>query len=120
LASEAVKAVPVVSTAVRLLEGFDDIKSKILRAKLIKFLSEPGLIRSINAQKLREEILENDEDSLSIGDTLFLIIEKVTDLQKPLLGTTLNNPIEHVIITIHHTSPIGKQLLNAIASADWR
>jgi hypothetical protein len=56
-------------------------------------LSEPGLIRSINAQNLREEILENDEDSLSIGDTLFLIIEKVTDLQKPLLGTTLNNPM---------------------------
>lgn len=36
--NEAVKAVPVVGTAIKLLKGFDDMRSRALAAKLTKFL----------------------------------------------------------------------------------
>lgn len=83
--NEAVKSVPVVSTAVRVLEGFDDYRSRLLRTKLQRFLSDPSLIRSIKAQELRAQMIEDEEKLSSIGDNLFLIIDKVTDLEKPRL-----------------------------------
>jgi len=85
ISNEAVKAVPVVSTAIRLLEGFNDYRSRLLQNKLMKFLSEPSLLRSLEAQRLRGDILDNPDDLSAIGDTLFLVIEKVTDSEKPVI-----------------------------------
>jgi hypothetical protein len=83
--NEAVKAVPVVSTAVRLLEGIDDFRSRLLQNKLKKFLEEPSLLRSLQAQQLSADILSNPEKMEAIGDTLFLVIDKVTDSEKPAI-----------------------------------
>jgi len=83
--NEAVKAVPVVSTAIRLLEGLNDFRSRLLESKLKRFLAEPSLLRSLKAQKLRAEILDDPDEAARIGDTLFMIIDKVTDSEKPTI-----------------------------------
>lgn len=85
ISNEAIKAVPVVSTAVRLLEGIDDFRSRLLQNKLKKFLEDPSLLRSLQAQQLSADILSNPEKMAAIGDNLFLVIDKVTDGEKPAI-----------------------------------
>jgi len=83
--NEAVRAVPVVSTAIRILEGVNDYRSRLLQSKLKRFLTEPSLVRSLKARELRGEIVADEDDAARIGDTLFLIIDRVTDSEKPIL-----------------------------------
>ena len=75
----------MVSTAIRLLEGVNDYRSRLLQSKLTRFLTEPSLVRSLKAKLHRGEILADADDAERIGDTLFLIIDKVTDSEKPIL-----------------------------------
>lgn len=83
--SEAVKAVPVVGTAFKVLKGLDDLRSRVLMGKLHKFLSEPALREALEAQRIREEILNKPGRDQEIGEMLFLVLDKVTDMTKPVL-----------------------------------
>ena len=83
--SEAVKAVPVVGTAFKFLKGFDDIRARVLMGKLHRFLNEPSLRAAIEAKALRDEILNIPDRDQEIGEMLFLTLEKVTDMTKPVL-----------------------------------
>ena len=85
LENEAVKAVPVLATAVRLLEGADDIRSRLLQEKIIVFVSEPALARSAESGEMLSRIRDDSSYAESIGDTLFLTLDKLTDLKKPAL-----------------------------------
>ena len=83
--NEAVKAVPVVGTAIRLLQGVDDVRSRALAAKLTKFLTEPALQSEKLRAKLRAGISASDEEARKIGESLFLVLDQMTDLEKPRL-----------------------------------
>jgi len=97
--NEAIEAVPVVGTAFKLSRGLTDLRSRALRAKLHKFLTEPSLIRSIEAGRLRDR-LNSDEHRSAIGEALFLTLDKVTDLKKPaLLGRAFAGYLDEVIDT---------------------
>lgn len=85
ISNEAVKAVPVVSTAIRLLEGMNDYRARLLEGKLKRFLMEPSLLRSLQAQALCGKIHDDPDEAARIGDTLFMIIDKVTDSEKPII-----------------------------------
>lgn len=69
--NEAFKAVPIVSTAIRLLEGFNDFQSHLLQSKLRQFLAEPSLLRSLEAQRLRGDILGDPDERSSIEILFF-------------------------------------------------
>ena len=84
--SDAIKAVPVVGTAFKLLKGLDDIRSRLFAAKLARFLSEPSLRAASEGRKFRKEMLDdNGGRDQEIGETLLLVLDKVTDMNKPLL-----------------------------------
>lgn len=83
--NEAVKAVPVVGTAIKLLKGFDDVRSRALAAKLTKFLTEPALQSEKIRAKLRAGISASDEEARKVGESLFLVLDRMTDLDKPSL-----------------------------------
>ena len=83
--NEAIKAVPIVGTAFKLLKGIDDIRSRVLVSKLHRFLSEPSLRAAMEARTIRDEILNTPGRDQEIGETLFLTLEKVTDMTKPVL-----------------------------------
>lgn len=83
--NEAVKAVPVVGTAIKLLKGFDDMRSRALAAKLTKFLMEPALQSEKMRAKLRIGISASDEEARKVGECLFLVLDRMTDLDKPSL-----------------------------------
>jgi len=95
--NEAVREVPVVGTAFKVLKGLDDLRSRILQTKLLKFVSEPSLVRSMAAGRIRTR-LQDDEQRQQIGEGLFLTLEKVTDLQKPeLLGRVFAAYLDEVV-----------------------
>jgi hypothetical protein len=83
--NEAVKAVPIVGTAFKILKGLDDFRSRVLQKKLFIFLSEPRLKASVEARALRQRMIGNDEKNSEIGEMLFLVLEKMTDNIKPVL-----------------------------------
>lgn len=85
LDNEAVKAVPVVGTAFKLLKGYDDLRSRALASKLQKFLSEPSLQNALEARAFRQQILEDSKRAEEIGETLFLTLDNITDMSKPVL-----------------------------------
>jgi hypothetical protein len=43
------------------------------------------LVRSIEAGKIKDRLHKDDEQSRHIGDVLYLTLEKVTSLQKPVM-----------------------------------
>jgi hypothetical protein len=81
--NEAVKAVPVIGTAIKLLKGLDDFRDRALAAKLASFFGDPALQSDKARQKLVSGIASDPEDARKIGETLFLVLDKVTDLDKP-------------------------------------
>lgn len=86
LDNEAVRSVPVIGTALKLCKGVDDLRTRALGAKLAKFLSEPSL-QSPRAKARMQRLASHESEQIRIGETLFLVIEKMTDLEKPrLLG----------------------------------
>lgn len=83
--NEVVRAVPVFGTAIKLLKGVDDMRSRMLIAKLGRFLDEPALRSAAEARHARANLLLDDTHDAEMGDTLFMVIDKVTDMTKPML-----------------------------------
>jgi hypothetical protein len=80
--NEAVKAVPVVGTAFKLLKGVDDLRDRALQAKLMKFLTEPAL-QTERARERMKAMAASTEEQQQVGEALFLTLERMTDLDKP-------------------------------------
>jgi len=81
--NEAVRAVPVIGTAFKLCKGLDDLRSKILAAKLRRFLSDPNLQSESARDKIKRKILEDEDQASAVGEALFLVLDRLTDLDKP-------------------------------------
>jgi len=83
--NEAVKAVPVIGTALRILNGVDDLRSRAFAAKLFKFIQSPELQTEKARRKYREGISSSPDEAEKVGETLFLVLERMTDLDKPAM-----------------------------------
>jgi hypothetical protein len=84
LESEVVKAIPVVNLAAAMVKEVSNIRDRVLIGKLSRFLNEPRLKATLETEAMREKLLK-DEYAEVIGERLFLVIEKFSDLQKPVL-----------------------------------
>lgn len=83
--NEAIRAIPFVGSIVKIAKGVDDYRSRLLLQKLYAFLVEPALQTRQESKALRTIILADEEKQQDIGDTLFLVLDKITDLKKPSL-----------------------------------
>ncbi|MDL1860622.1 hypothetical protein FBR04_06275 [Betaproteobacteria bacterium PRO7] len=83
--NEAVEAVPVVGTAFKLLRGIDDFRNRALVAKLQRFLASPELQSDRVRRRLKHGIASSPEEASKIGESLFLVLDQMTDLDKPCL-----------------------------------
>lgn len=99
--NEAVKAVPVIGTAFKLLKGFDDMRDRALAAKLETFIRDPSLQSDHAREKLRNGISSSEEEAIKVGETLFLVLDKMTDLEKPrLLARVFRAYLDDVITAV--------------------
>jgi hypothetical protein len=96
--NEAVKAVPVIGTAFKLLKGVDDMRDRALAAKLETFVRDPSLQSDQVRVKLRNGISSSEEEAIKVGEMLFLVLDKMTDLEKPrLLARVFRAYLDEVI-----------------------
>ncbi len=96
--NEAVKAVPVVGTAIKVLKGVDDARDRALAAKLEKFIQDPSLQSESAREKLKNGISTDAKEAVKVGETLFLVLDKMTDLEKPgLLARVFRAYLDRVI-----------------------
>lgn len=99
--NEAVKAVPVIGTAFKLLKGVDDMRDRALAAKLETFIRDPSLQSDQVRVKLRNGISSSEEEAIKVGETLFLVLDKMTDLEKPrLLARVFRAYLDEVITAV--------------------
>ena len=109
--NEIVRAVPVLNMAVGLLKTVDDVRPAALKAKILTFITDERLRDSFEAKNIRAKL--DGEEAERIGETIFLTLDKVTDLKKPLLlaqvfGAYLDDQIEsRVLLLLAHAIDIA-------------
>lgn len=77
--------IPVIGTAFKICKAAGTIRDRAFAAKLARFASELDSIPEKTKDKLKERALSSKEDLQKVGETLFMVLERLTDLDKPLL-----------------------------------
>ena len=109
--NEIVRTIPVLNLAVGILKTVDDVRSAALKAKLLSFVADERLRESVEAKRIRGKL--DGEEAEQLGETLFLTLDKVTDLKKPVLlakvfAAYLDGDIErHVLLMLAHSIDIA-------------
>lgn len=86
---ELFAAVPIFSTAFKAMKAVDSLKDRLFVAKLVAFVREVENAPSEVREKIARNLSTQDEGRKA-GETLILVLEKLTDMDKPaLLGALL-------------------------------
>lgn len=83
--SEVLGAVPVVGIAFKVFKGLHDLRTQAFMAKLAKFVTDPSLQSADAKSALAQMAVNPNEDSRKIGEALFLVLERLTDMEKAAL-----------------------------------
>ena len=84
-ANDAVASIPVIGTAFKLCKGFDDLRSKAFAAKLARFFSVGALSTPKAKAAIVAKVQSSSEEARKVGETLFLVLDRFIDLDKPEL-----------------------------------
>ena len=82
---EVLAEVPVIGTAIKICKAADAIRDKAFAAKLAQFVRNLDSMSEEHRRKLREKVASAPHEAQKLGETLLFVIERVTDLDKPLL-----------------------------------
>jgi hypothetical protein len=85
ITSEAIKAIPIAGTVIKMVKAYGDFRSAMLHKKLSRFLGEPSLLATVAAQKMHDEIFDDPKRMEEVGEMVLMMLDKATDLQKPTL-----------------------------------
>src|ERR1700687_3999869 len=95
---EVLKEIPVVSIAISICKGIESIRNRVFAAKLQRFVFGLGQNHEVLAAKYRRKIEESAEDAKHVVETLFMILERLSDLDKAdLLAALFRAYIDNVI-----------------------
>jgi hypothetical protein len=90
--------VPVIGTAFKVLRGADAFRDKLFAAKISRFLKQLDKIPQSDIEKMRKKIADSPKESEKVGSTLLMVLDKVSDLDKPeLLGKLFIAYLDNVI-----------------------
>lgn len=86
---DLVASIPIVGTAVKVLRARDSFRDVLFAEKLTAFIRSLDEIPHQQREEMRRRF-ETEEDAKAAGTTLLLVLERLTDLDKPaLLGFLL-------------------------------
>lgn len=83
--SGVISDIPVVGTAIKLLNAKNSLQDKALFAKLSAFISPMSQRSNEEKERYRESLRQNPEEAKKVGENLFLVVDRLTDLDKPIL-----------------------------------
>lgn len=81
--NEAVASIPVVGTAIKVCKGIDDLRARAFAAKLERFVSSLELTTDSAKDALVRRVQASPEEARKVGETLFLVLDRFIDLDKP-------------------------------------
>jgi len=77
--------IPFIGTAIKWCKAKDSIKDYAFASKLAQFVQNLEGISQEQRNGLKEKMNAGTEEAQKIGETLFFVLERVTDLDKPSL-----------------------------------
>ncbi|MEW6353968.1 MAG: hypothetical protein AB1469_06710 [Pseudomonadota bacterium] len=77
--------VPLIGTAIKICKAADAIRDRAFAIKLSRFVKNFESISDDQKNKLKEKMRTEDSEAQKVGETLLFVLERVTDLDKPLL-----------------------------------
>lgn len=80
---DALADIPFIGTAVKVCRAKDTIRDRIFAVKLQGFIECLQKITQKEKDKMREKIASNPEEAGKVGETLVMVLEQITDLNKP-------------------------------------
>lgn len=86
---EVIAEIPIIGTAFKLCKAADSVRDRAFIAKLAAFVSGLGSMPNTAKEQMRDRVNSSPEEAKRIGETLFLVLERVTDLDKPTLLSSL-------------------------------
>lgn len=84
MSGDLIASIPVVGTAIKALRARDSIRDALFAAKLTAFIQSLDGMPSRERDDMRQRF-ETDEEAKRAGTTLLLILDRLTDLDKPAL-----------------------------------
>lgn len=74
--------IPIVGTLFQVMKAVDSVRDRALSVKLMRFL-EPFQEESKNDRdKFKKRLMQDEFESRRVGEILFLVVERLTDLDK--------------------------------------
>lgn len=90
--------VPVIGTALKLCRAADEVRQTIFAAKLARFISNLNEATDREKQVIRCKVRKSPQEASKVGETLILVLEQVTDMDKPaMLARLLISYADNVI-----------------------
>ncbi|MFZ2161090.1 MAG: hypothetical protein WAW02_02625 [Sideroxyarcus sp.] len=82
---ELLAEIPLIGTAIKVCKAADSIRDRAFAIKLSNFVLNLEGISEEQKDKLKEKMGAGTEEAQKVGETLFFILDRVTDLDKPIL-----------------------------------
>ena len=82
---EAFSSIPVVGTMFHLARSANTIRDKTLAAKLRRFLEPFTETSQEYRDKFKERLMQDEAETRRVGETLFLVVDRLTDLDKAMI-----------------------------------
>jgi len=79
---DAIASVPVMGIAFKIARAADSIRDRALAAKLTKFMVQFEKISESSRQRWKVKLTESPDEATRVGEMLFLVIDRATDLKK--------------------------------------
>lgn len=90
--------IPIIGTALKLCRAADEVRQAIFAAKLARFISSLNGTTDREKAAIRSKVEESAQEASKVGETLILVLEQVTDMDKPaMLARLLISYAENVI-----------------------
>lgn len=86
---DVIAEIPFIGTAFKICKATDSIRDRIFATKLAAFIKGFEGVSATTKEQMRKKIKSSPEEAQRIGETLFLVLDRITDLDKPILLSRL-------------------------------
>lgn len=85
LSGDVLADIPFIGTAIKICRAHDTMRQGIYAAKLARFINDINSVPQSEIEKLRLTLSSSGDDSRRVGETVLMILEQVTDMDKPVV-----------------------------------
>jgi len=93
--------IPLIGTAWKICRAGDNIRQRLFSAKLVAFIQDLDSHSQGKIDEIKSKIESSHEEAVKVGETLLMILEQITDMEKPqILARLFLSYIDGVISVV--------------------